>query len=312
MANHLINHNVPSATASNRRFNRSREVRRQFTALLFALPFLVFFGGFFIVPIVVGFHLALFIDNAFGNSFVWFRNFVTVFTDPQFYRGLLTVLLFGIIQVPVMVILALGIAFLLNSPFIKASKFFRFAVFLPYAVPGVVSALIWGYLYTPGLSPITALLQRLGLQSFSFLASGVVLFSIMNILTWQVTGYNSVIFHSSLQAQSLELDEAATIEGATWAQIVRRIKLPLLMPTVFLVLMFSVVGTLQLFNEPYIISSMTTIPYSYTPNMYIYNVAFSFGNFNYAAALSFVLALFTFGAAFGLMRYALPRGQGRS
>jgi multiple sugar transport system permease protein len=295
---------IPRTTGTKR-----RDRRRQLTGLAFIAPFLIFFIAFYVVPIIVGFHLALYIDSGFGDRFVWFQNFETVFTDPQFYQGLLTVLLFGVIQVPIMVIIALFIAFLLNSPLIKGSAIFRFAVFLPYAVPGVVSALIWGYLYTPGISPITGLLRSLGLHSFSFLATGVVLFSIMNIVVWEWTGYNSVIFHSSLQAQPPELDEAATIEGASWMKIVTRIKLPLLMPTVFLVLMFSVVGTLQLFNEPYIISSMTTLPYSYTPNMYIYNEAFSFGNFNYAAALSFVLALFTFGASFALMRYALPRRQ---
>lgn len=288
---------------------RRRNLKRQITGLLFLSPFLVVFICFYVVPIIIGFHLALFVSVFGVNHFVWFKNFETVFTDPNFYRGLLTVLLFGMIQVPIMVLFALLIAFVLNSPLIKGAKVFRFLVFLPYAVPGVIAALLWGYLYTPGISPLVAGARDLGLSGFTFLGPSIVLVSIMNIVVWEWTGYNSVIFHSSLQAQPVELEEAATIEGAKWTQIVTRIKLPLLMPTVFLVLMFSVVGTLQLFNEPFIISSMTSLPYSYTPNMYIYNEAFTFGNLNYAAALSFVLALFTFAASFLLMRYALPRRQ---
>ena len=298
-----------ATTRLNSPISRRRDLRRQMTGLLFVSPFLVVFICFYVVPIIIGFHLALYVSSFGINHFVWFRNFETVFTDPNFYRGLLTVLLFGVIQVPVMVLFALLIAFVLNSPLIKGKKIFRFLVFLPYAVPGVISALLWGYLYTPGISPLVGTARDLGLSGFTFLGPSVILLSIMNIVVWEWTGYNSVIFHSSLQAQPLELEEAATIEGAKWIQVVTRIKLPLLMPTVFLVLMFSVVGTLQLFNEPFIMATMTSLPYAYTPNMYIYNEAFTFGNLNYAAALSFVLALFTFAASFLLMRYALPRRQ---
>ncbi|MCY0879675.1 MAG: sugar ABC transporter permease [Firmicutes bacterium] len=282
-------------------------IKRHLYALMFILPFLVVFIGFYVIPIIIGFHLALFVSVFGTNHFVWFQNFINVFTDPDFYRGLLTVLLFAVIQIPFMVLFALLIAFVLNTRLVKGSKIFRFLVFLPYAVPGVISALLWGYLYTPGISPIVGALRHMGLSNFTFLGPGVVLISIMNIVTWEWTGYNSIVFNSSLQAQPVELDEAATIEGATWWQVVSRIKFPLLLPTVFLVLIFSVVGSLQLFNEPFIISSLTSLPYYYTPNMYIYNEAFSFGNLNYAAALSFVLALFTFLASFLLMRYALPK-----
>ncbi|MCY0898944.1 MAG: sugar ABC transporter permease [Firmicutes bacterium] len=296
----------PTSQVAKRSLHRMN-VKRHVYAFVFLLPFLIVFVGFYVIPIIIGFHLALFVSVFGVNHFVWFQNFVNVFTDPNFYRGLLTVLLFAVIQIPFMVIFALIIAFVLNSRIVKGSKLFRFLVFLPYAVPGVVSALLWGYLYTPGISPIVGALRHMGLSSFTFLGPGVVLMSIMNIVTWEWTGYNSIVFNSSLQAQPVELEEAATIEGASWSQIVLRIKFPLLLPTVFLVLIFSVVGSLQLFNEPFIISSMTSLPYYYTPNMYIYNEAFSFGNLNYAAALSFVLALFTFLASFLLMRYALPR-----
>ena len=154
--------------------------RRTLTALMFILPFMVFFCAFYIVPLVVDFHLALFAGAGISTTFVGLKNFMTVFTDNQFYRGLLTVLLFAVIQIPIMTLIALCIALLLSSPYARASKFFRFAVFLPYAVPGVVSALTWGYLYTPGISPLDGLVRSLGVKSFSFLASGLITVSIMN------------------------------------------------------------------------------------------------------------------------------------
>lgn len=281
--------------------------QKRAAAFLFIVPFLVFFVAFYVAPLIVALNLSLYINTGLSSTFVGLRNFMNVFTDPQFYNGLLTVVLFGVIQVPVMVFVAMAIALLLNSPFVWGSKIYRLLVFLPYAVPGVVSALIWSYLYTPGISPISQIIESMGIKQFSFLSPNVILFSIMNIVTWEWCGYNSVIFHSALQAQPIELDEAAQIEGASWLRIAWHIKVPLLKSTIIMVLMFSIVGTLQLFNEPFIISSLSTLPYSFTPNMYIYNTAFQFGNFNYAAALSFVLALVTFLASFLLMRAALPR-----
>ena len=115
-------------------------------------------------------------------------NYLDVVTDPKFYQGIGRVLLYGIVQVPVMLILALILALLLDSAVVRFKAFFRLAFFVPYAVPGIIAALLWGYLYDPQLSPIVQVLQGLHLPAPDFLGFYTVLWSIANLATWAWTG----------------------------------------------------------------------------------------------------------------------------
>jgi len=277
--------------------------------LIFLLPFLLFFVAFYVLPIAWSLYLAMHTDEGLVSTFVGFRNFALAFTDSSFYQGLRTVLLFAVIQIPIMLIVGVSLTLLLDSGMVYGHKILRLAMFIPYAVPSVVSALVWGYLYTPSISPLSTVLKAAGLSHVNFLGPGMVLVSIMNIVTWEYTGNHIVVFHSALQAQSQDLQEAAEVEGANWFQIATRIKLPMLRPAVMMIGLFSIVGTLQLFNEPYIISSLVSLSPSFTPNMYIYNVAFQYGNVNYASALAFMLAVITIGLSFLIMRYAFARAR---
>lgn len=117
-------------------------------------------------------------------------------------------LLFGAVQVPVMLGLALVFALLLDSPLIRGKKFYRLAFFAPYAVPGVIAAIMWGFLYSPSLSPFSVLTSNVDL-----LGSGLVLWSIANVVTWVYAGYNMLIIYSALQSIPGEIYEAARIDG---------------------------------------------------------------------------------------------------
>jgi len=170
----------------------------------------------------------------------------------------------------------------------------------PYAMPTVIGGLLWGYLYSKGLSPFNQALGPIGL-SIDFLGRGGLLWSLGNIITWTWTGYNMVILYAALRGVPRELYEAARIDGASGGQVVRFIKLPMVAPALALAALFSIIGTLQIFAEPFVLSSLTFVPTNLMPNLYIYTTAFNYGNFNYAAALAVVLALITFVLSMGML-----------
>lgn len=277
---------------------------------LFTLPFGLLFLFFFIVPIFYAVYESLFRSQRSGLglgaptiSFNGVNNYLQVIHDPDFYTGVGRVLLYGIVQVPVMLGLALLLALLLDSTVVRFKSFYRLAFFVPYAIPGLVAALLWGYLYDPGLSPIVKSVSALGLGTPDFLGANTVLWSIANITTWAWTGYNMLIIFAALQAIPSEIYESARLDGASGWRIAWSIKIPLVAPALILTCIFSIIGTLQLFNEPRVLSSISNnISVSYTPNLYAYNTAFGNNNYYYAAAISVVLALVTCVFSFGFLR----------
>jgi multiple sugar transport system permease protein len=280
------------------------------TPYLFILPFGVLFLIFFLLPIIYAIYQSLFRLQRSGLglgaptiSFNGFGNYSDVFHDPNFFSSVGRVLLYGIVQVPVMLILALVLALLLDSTVVRLKAFFRLAFFVPYAVPGIIAALLWGFFYDPPLSPIVKGLQALSIPPPDFLGLGTVLWSIANIATWTWTGYNMLIIFAALQAIPSELYESARLDGGSGLHVAWYIKIPLVAPALVLTCVFSIIGTLQLFAEPQVLTSISNnISSSYTPVLYAYNTAFANNNYYYAAAISVVLALVTFIFSFGFLR----------
>jgi len=280
------------------------------TPYLFLLPFGLLFLLFFVAPILYAIYESLFRSQRSGLGlgaatvdFNGLSNYLQVIHDPDFYTGVGRVLLYGIVQVPIMLGLALLLALLLDSTVVRFKPLFRLAFFVPYAIPGIIAALLWGYLYDPGLSPIVKGASGLGLGTLDFLGSNTVLWSIANIATWAWTGYNMLIIFAALQAIPTEIYESARLDGASGLSIAWRIKIPLVAPALVLTCIFSIIGTLQLFNEPQVLSTISNnISTSYTPNLYAYYTAFSNNNYYYGAAIAVVLALVTFVLSFGFLR----------
>jgi multiple sugar transport system permease protein len=199
--------------------------------------------------------------------------------------------------------LALLLALLLDSTVVRFKSFFRIAFFIPYAIPGIIGALLWGFLYDPQLSPIVNGASALGLGQPDFLGAGTILWSIANIATWTWTGYNMLIIFAALQAIPDEIYESARLDGCSGVRIAWHIKIPLVAPALVLTCVFSIIGTLQLFNEPEVLTAISNnITSAYTPNVYAYYTAFSNNNYYYAAAIAVVLALVTFVLSFGFLR----------
>lgn len=269
----------------------------------FMWPFALVFVIVFIFPIIYAIYISFFQTKMIGGEqFVGFSNYVRLFHDQDFWSSVRRVALFTIVQVPIMLCLAALLALAIDSMKLHGTKFFRISTFLPYAVPAVVSALMWGFIYGAKYGLVGSLNSWLG-TDFDVLAPNVLLVSIGNIVTWEFTGYNMLIFYSSLSTISHSLYEAASIDGASEWDIVKKIKLPELKGSLAITVIFSIIGSFQLFNEPSVLSAMVPgngITTYYTPNMYAYNLSFLGGQSNYAAALAIVMAIITMVIAYAV------------
>jgi multiple sugar transport system permease protein len=274
---------------------RRREAsRRAAVGYLFVAPFLVVFVAMLVVPLVYAGYLSLFREQLIGGtSFAGLDNYTRAFGDERLWQGVARVGMFFLIQVPIMLVLALAFALALDSGVLWLSRLFRLGFFVPYAVPGVVATLMWGYLYGPEFGPIAQLFEKLSLDPPNLLGSDLMLGSIANIVFWEFTGYNMILLYAALRAIPTELYEAAAVDGAGPWRTAWSVKIPALRPALLLALIFSVIGSFQLFNEPQLLQRLApnVIDSAYTPNIYAYSLAFTSQDLNYAAAVSFLLGL---------------------
>lgn len=301
---------APAVSAAPPLRARRRGAARHGRAIaIFVLPFGVLFLAFYALPVGYAVWQSLLTverEGTFGAAhdvFGGLDQYRQVFTNAPFWGSVGRVLAFGIVQVPVMLGLALVFALLLDSPLVRGKRVFRLAFFAPYAVPGVVAAIMWGFLYSPNLSPFSAVTGKV-----AFLGSDLVLWSMANVVTWVYVGYNMLIIYSSLLAIPTEVYEAARLDGAGQLRIAWSIKIPLVMPALVLTTVFSIIGTLQLLTEPQVFRSFSSaVTSTYTPNLTVYSTS-SIPNFHLAAAFSVVLALATFVLSFAFLKITQRRG----
>jgi multiple sugar transport system permease protein len=280
-----------------RRSGRVRRLRKRLTPYLFLAPFAIAFLAFVVYPLVYALNLSLYRYRIFTHAtvFVGVDNYLRALSDNAFWDGVKNVLAFGVVQVPAMLAISLGAALLLDSALLRRATIFRLGFFIPFAVPAVVGALLWGYLYGQQWGPVAQICMFFNIQPPMFLSPDTIIPALANISTWQWAGYNMVIIFAALKAIPSELYEAARVDGASGIQIAWRIKIPMVTPALMLTFIFSIIGTLQLFNEPNVLRQVApaAIGPNFTPNMYLYNVAFQIGDFYYSAAIAFSLAMVT-------------------
>jgi multiple sugar transport system permease protein len=180
-------------------------------------------------------------------------------------------------------------------------------------VPTVIAALMWGFLYGRDFGPIAAVADKLGVAAPNFLGESTILWSIANVSTWTFTGLNMIVFLTALRAVPDEIYDAAAVDGAGALRTALYVKLPLLRPAMLLCTIFSVIGALQLFAEPQIFSTIApqVIGKAYTPNLYVYNLAFADQRLNYAAALSFLIGAVVVIASFLVVLVSRRQGEPR-
>ncbi|GAA2940738.1 sugar ABC transporter permease [Streptomyces enissocaesilis] len=280
-------------------------------------PFFVLFTLVTVVPIGYAVWLSLFTEKqsglGFGGTetvFSGLGNYTAALGDPAFREGFAVLLGYCVLYIPLMIGGALALALLLDSTLARARRFFQLALFLPHAVPGIIAALIWVYLYTPQLSPVVDAMEAGGV-GFDFFAPEGALPSVINIALWEWLGYNMVIFYAALQAVDRSVLEAATVDGAGSWRVAFSIKVPLIRASVVMVALFTVIGSLQLFTEPLIVSKGTgsSVTSTWTPNMYAYTAAFDRGDYGLAAAASVLLALTAALLSFAVTRFTGRKGK---
>lgn len=273
-----------------------RRERRDWRGWAFVAPFMVVFIAMIIAPVVYALWLSLFRQQMVGgNSFVGLANYLQVFGDGKFWESLWRVTLFLLVQVPVMLALSLVAALALDSARLHGARFFRIAIFLPYAVPGVVAALIWGFMYGDQFGLTASVNDLLGAHLVRPFSADWILPSIGNIVTWEFMGYNMLIFYAALKVVPTELYEAAELDGAGQIRTVFSIKIPALRGAIVIATIFSIIGSFQLFNEPNLLKTLApnVISSYFTPNMYAYNLSFAGQQFNYAATVAIVMGVIT-------------------
>jgi multiple sugar transport system permease protein len=278
--------------------------RHGVAGFLFMLPFMALFLAVFIAPLVYALYLSVFREQLVGGTtFVGLDNYLEGVKDEQFTDGVVRVALYLLIQVPLMLLLALVFALILDSGKVWFPKLFRVGIFVPYAVPTVIAALMWGFLYGRDFGPIADVADALNVSPPNFLSQSLMLFSLANVATWTYTGYNMIILYAALRAIPSELFEAAAVDGAGAVRTAIHVKLPLLRPALLLCTIFSVIGSFQLFTEPRIFFTLApeVIGKAYTPNLYVFNLAFADQRLNYAAALSFLLGIVVFVVSYLVM-----------
>jgi len=269
--------------------------RRQWiAAYVLIIPFLVVFIAMLVVPLVYSGWLSLFTSQLIGGQqFAGLTNYVNAVTDPKFLSSVGRMGLFLLVQVPIMLALALFFALALDSNRVRGKRFIRLAIFVPYAVPSVVATLMWGYLYGKDFGPISQFFQAIGLGTPDLLSNQTIFGSLVNIVTWEFVGYNMIILYAALRTIPAELLDAAEVDGAGAWRTAWSVKIPAIRPAILLTVIFSIIGSFQLFNEPNLLHGVApnVIGTSYTPNLYAFNVAFVNQDVNYAASLAFILGI---------------------
>ena len=268
----------------------------------------------FVLPIIYAIYQSFFTEHSSGGLglggtetvFAGFDNYLRAFSDAGFRASMVRVAIFAVVQIPISLGLSLIAALLLDALTSEVrSNGFRTALLVPYMVPAIVASLIWVYLYSPKVGPFTAVGKLAGLD-INFFSPGMLWVAIGNLIVWMVLGFNMLIMYGSLRGVDRSTLEAARVDGAGAFRTAWSIKIPAIRGTLVLTGLLSIIGMLQIFNEPLLFraASPETVTKDFTPIMAIYFQAFASNNYNYAAALSVVLAAVIGVLSFGFYRFS--------
>ncbi|MCU1490958.1 MAG: sugar transporter permease [Acidimicrobiaceae bacterium] len=291
---------------------RARRDRRERHGRWFVAPFLVVLTLFMFVPLGYALYTSLFTTKLIGGtSFSGLANYRQVLASSDFWAGVRRVALFAVIQVPVTIGLAAFFAAIFDLGVAKFGRFFRLVFFIPFAVPAVVAALMWSFLLLPQFGPYTRLAGAVGFAGTNYFSSKLILATIILIVVWEWTGYNMTILYTALKAVPREVVEAAVIDGASFSRVILRVKLPMVSPAIVMLLFLNLVGALQLFTEPSILSAFQpqAVSFAFTPTLYVYNTAIGSNEYGLGAAAAVVLGLVIGLISVGSLLWRRRRGE---
>ena len=246
-----------------------------------------------IIPIFQTFYLSFFKSGAFGkgNIFVGFDNYIKMFHDPQVWCAVRNTLVYTIGVVPITIILALIIAVLLNGK-IKAKGIYRTIYFIPMVAAPAAVTMVWKWLYNKDYGLINYVLEQIGLGRIDWIDDPkVAMISIIIIGVWSTIGYSMVLLLAGLQEIPRDYYEAANIDGASPFRQFFTITLPLLSPTLFFVMVTSIITAMQVFDVIYMLIDITSPSYESTVSLVylFYNNSFKYSNKGYGSSIVMLL-----------------------
>ncbi|WP_373862728.1 carbohydrate ABC transporter permease [Paenilisteria newyorkensis] len=268
----------------------------QKTPYLFISPALLLLIMFSLFPIVIAFVISFTDINLVGLAdwskinFIGFDNYKNVLSDPIFLKSIGNTLFYVIIGVPLVIVCSLGIALMINFSQAKIFQFFRLIFYTPSITNVVAVAVVWSYLYNPQFGLFNYLLSLLDLPAVPWLQDPTIAkVSLIILALWRAIGVNMIIFLAALQGIPREYYEAAQLDGANrWKQLTN-VTVPLLRFAIFFVTVTTMIGWLQFFEEPFVMTQGGPLDSTTSVALFIYRNGFQLSKFGYAAAGSFIL-----------------------
>jgi multiple sugar transport system permease protein len=273
----------------------SRKHREWLAGYLFVLPDLIGLILFLGVPMVLSLSLGFFEVDGFGHyDWIGLQNYRDMFHDDLFLKSLHVTALYVVLLVPGLFITGMGLALLVKQP-LPLMSIFRGMLFMPYVISLVVVGLIWQFMLVDRLGMVNRSLVRLGWHGRSWLGEpDLALYTVVAVLIWFSMGYYMILFLAGLQEIPVEFYDAARIDGASAWRSFRDITLPLLKPTSFFVLLTSLVSAVagaQGFDLVYVMTQGGPANSTSLVIYYIYQQAFQYSHYGYAAAMASFLVL---------------------
>ncbi len=271
--------------------------RRTRAAWGFALPFVVLFTVFTAGPVLMSLAMAVTdirsrdLRDPLAVNFVGMDNFVAVFQDPLFRKAAFNTAYFVLVGVPLTLSLSLAIAVILNVGVTRLKSFFRVGYYMPVVTSIVAVAVVWRFLLHPDSGLINEVLRLVGIEGPNWLGSTIwAMPSMIAMATWRSIGTLIIIFLAGLQSVPTALHEAAALDGAGAWQRFRFITIPTIRPTLLFGAVITGIGYVQFFEEPFVMTQGGPLNSTTSVAFQTYN-QFGFGNYGYAAAMSYVLFL---------------------
>lgn len=263
--------------------------------LIGLLPIVFMYALIFLYPIL----RALFISFTNmkllkrGYELIGFENYIKIINDQVFIKSFLNTLYFTVVYLFITVVVGLLIALFINSLSKLFQNIIKVILFLPVITLTISAGLIWQWMYAPSFGILNYLLSLIGLGPFVYLVSpNMVIPSIVIFVSWKWIGINIIIFLAGLQSIPNEYYEAAKIDGANSLKMFRSVTLPLLIPTIEFIFITTVLASLQVFTEIFILTRGGPGTSSRSIAFHVYEVGFKFLKMGEAAAVAFILFAF--------------------
>ena len=277
------------------------EKRLNRTGWFFIIPAAILLAFFIVYPIFYSLYLSFTSTKGIVSQFVGVKNYIRMFNDPMFFLALKNTFRLLLLQVPIMLVLAISFAAILNNKKIRFRGFFRTALFLPSVTSLIAYSILFKMLFSyDGLVNNTLMnLKFIDVPLQWMSVPKLATFVLILAMIWRWTGYNMIFYLSAMQNISEDLYEAASIDGSSKVHSFFTITIPLLKPIILFTTVMSTIGTLQLFDEPMNLSHGGTTASMIGPDncfltlsVYIYNLCFKYTpNFGYAATVSYAILI---------------------